>query len=191
MSTPHSDVVLSDRIWTIPNAITMVRIVLIGVFFCLLISENDGWAITALAIAGFSDFFDGYLARKYNSSTKLGRLLDPAADRLLTIVVVIGLAWRDIVPWWIVVFLLARDVMVGLMLLYARKHGVSSSQVTWTGKAATAGLLFFLPLSYLAFERWDGIHSVAIAGLILVGAAYWYSGFEYVRDLRQRAAQNG
>jgi len=105
------------QVWTIPNIITMARIVLIFIFGYLLVTEQDGWAITVLAIAGVSDFLDGYLARRWNQSTDLGRILDPAADRILTVVVVLGLAYRQIIPWWLVVILLARDVVVGVALL--------------------------------------------------------------------------
>ena len=106
---------------TVPNGITLARIALIVVFGVLLVARHDGWAITALAIAGVSDFLDGYLARKLNQTSELGRILDPAADRLLTIVVVIGLAWRDIIPWWLLVALLARDVVKGIAMLWVRR----------------------------------------------------------------------
>src|SRR6188768_3963457 len=100
----------------------MVRIALIVVFTVLLANENDGWAIAALAAAGISDFLDGYLARRWNQVTKLGRVLDPTADRMLTIAVVLGLGIRGIIPWWLVAVLFARDVVVAIALLWARKH---------------------------------------------------------------------
>lgn len=167
--------------------ITMVRIVLIGVFLILLIREHDAWAIAVLALAGVSDFADGYLARRWNQSTALGRILDPAADRLLTVAVGVGLAVREIVPWWIVAVILARDVMVGIVLLWGRRQRVSSPQVTFVGKAATFGLYVMLPLAYLAFDRWDVVHSIAIAGVIAATVLYWWSGAQYVRDVRRRA----
>src|SRR6187551_3041696 len=111
----------------------MFRIVLILVFAVLLATNHDGWAIAVLAVAGISDFFDGYLARRWNQVTKLGRILDPTADRMLTIAVVLGLGLRGIIPWWLVAVLFARDVVVGVALLYARSRGVESPQVTMTG----------------------------------------------------------
>ena len=178
---------LSAAIWTVPNLISMARIVLIAVFGWLLVAGHDAWAIAALAAAGMSDFLDGYLARRWNQVTALGRLLDPAADRLLTIVVVLGLAIRGVIPWWLVAILLARDVVVGVALLVARARGVSSSQVTFVGKAATFGLYVTLPLAFLAYERWDGVHVAAIAGACVAAALYWISGLGYVRDLSRRA----
>ena len=178
--------------WTIPNIISMVRIALIVVFTVLLINENDGWAIAALAAAGISDFLDGYLARRWNQVTKLGRVLDPTADRMLTLAVVFGLGARGIVPWWLVAVLVARDIVVGIALLYARSRGVESPQVTMTGKWATALLYFFLPLAYLAyiaFPEQEWLHTFAIAGGAAAAVVYWLAGLGYVRDVRTRAAR--
>ena len=181
----------SDAIWTIPNAISAARIVLIVVFAVLLVTHHDGWAITALAVAGVSDFLDGYLARRWNQVTKLGRILDPTADRMLTIAVVLGLGLRGIIPWWLVAVLFARDIMMGFALLYARKHHIATPQVTMLGKWATGLLYFFLPLAYLAavaFEDSPWLHTVAIVGATLTAVAYWGSAIGYVKDLRHRAA---
>ncbi len=181
----------SDAVWTIPNIISMFRIVLIVVFVVMLATERDGWAITALALAGFSDFFDGYLARRWNQVTKLGRVLDPTADRMLTIAVVLGLGLRGIVPWWLVGLLFARDLVVGVALLWARGKHVEAPQVTAVGKWATGLLYFFLPLSYLAvvaFESATWLHSFAIIGATFCAILYWASGIGYVRDVRKRAA---
>ena len=181
----------SDRVLTIPNAISALRIVLIVVFAVLLAVGNDGWAIAALAVAGFSDFFDGYLARRWNQVTKLGRILDPTADRLLTIAVVLGLALRGIIPWWLLAVLFARDIVVGIALLYARRHNVDAPQVTMIGKWATALLFFCLPLAYLAvvaFASATWLHTIAIIGGTVAAVVYWIAGLGYVRDVRARAA---
>jgi cardiolipin synthase len=178
---------VSTAIWTVPNLISMARIVLIVVFGWLLIAGQDAWAIAALAVAGISDFLDGYLARRWNQVTELGRVLDPTADRLLTIVVVLGLAIRGVLPWWLVAIRLARDVVVGIALLVARARGVSSPQVTFVGKAATLALYFMLPLAFLAYERWEGIYIAALVGACAAAALYWIAGLGYVRDLSRRA----
>lgn len=181
----------SNDVWTIPNIISMLRIVLIVVFTWLLVTEHDAWAITALAAAGISDFFDGFLARRWGQVTKLGSVLDPTADRLLTIAVVLGLGLRGIVPWWLVAVLFARDIMVGAALLWGRSRHVAAPQVTMTGKWATALLYVFLPMSYLAvvaFSSAPWIHTVAIIGATVAAAFYWAAGLGYVRDVRNRAA---
>lgn len=165
----------------------MGRIALIGVFGVLLVQERDGWAIAALAAAGASDFLDGYLARRLGQTSAWGRILDPAADRLLTVVVVVGLAWRDIIPWWLVAVLLVRDVVVGLALLWGRSRTSRTPEVTWWGKAATFGLYVFLPLAFLAYERWDGVHTAAIVGASAAAVLYWVSGVQYVRQVARLA----
>ncbi len=175
--------------FTLPNAITMARIALIVVFGFLLVAHHDGWAITALAIAGVSDFLDGYLARKLNQTTALGRILDPAADRLLTVVVIIGLAWREIIPWWLVAVLLARDVVMAIALLWLRGRSTETPTVTFLGKSATFALYVFLPLSYLAYERWDVVHAIAIWGAAFSAIAYWGSAVQYLSQVRRAGAR--
>lgn len=177
-----------DTVWTIPNAISALRIVLILVFGALLWTHADGWAVAALAGAAVSDFLDGFLARRWQQVTALGRILDPTADRLLTIAVVLGLAFRSIIPWWLVAVLMARDIVVGVALLYGRRHGIRTPQVTRLGKWATAALYLFLPLSYLAFERWDAVYTVAIIGSVAAAGLYWNAGIGYVRDVRTRSS---
>lgn len=180
----------SAAIWTLPNVISFVRILLIGVFGALFFAAEDGWAILVLAGAGLSDFLDGFLARRWNQVTRLGRLLDPAADRLLTIVVVLGLAIRDIIPWWLVFVLLLRDLVVASALIYGKARKTRSPQVSFVGKSATFCLYIFLPLAYVSFERWDGVHAAAIGGAVFAAVLYWISGIGYVRDIHQRATSN-
>lgn len=176
-----------DAVWTVPNAISALRIVLIVVFVVLLAAHEDGWAIAALAGAGVSDFLDGFLARRWNQVTALGRILDPTADRLLTVAVVLGLAFRSIIPWWLVAVLVARDIVVGAALLHGKRKGLPTPQVTSLGKSATAALYLFLPLSYLAFDRWDAVYAVAIIGSVVAAGLYWAAGLGYFRDVRIRA----
>jgi cardiolipin synthase len=179
--------------WTIPNLITLGRIGLILAFGVLLVMEHDALAITALAIAGVSDWLDGYLARRWNQQTELGRILDPAADRILTVVVVIGLAFREIIPWWLVAVLISRDVVVGIALLVGRKRGNGAPRVTFVGKLATALLYVFLPLAYLAFiafPGWPWLHAVAIIGATGSAFLYWWSGLSYVTEAT-RPAKSG
>lgn len=174
-----------------PNAISAVRIALIVVFAVLLASGQDGWAIATLAAAGVSDFLDGFLARRWGQVTTLGRMLDPAADRLLTVAMVVGLASRGIVPWWLVGVLLARDVMVATALLIAHRRGVRPPEVTFVGKSATAALYVFLPGAYLAWvaaPTIGALHTVAIVGATAASLLYWVAGLGYVADLRARSA---
>lgn len=179
---------VSNALWTIPNAISLARIALIGVFGVLLVTEQDAWAIVVLALAGVSDFLDGYLARRWNQVTQVGRILDPAADRLLTVVVVVGLAVRGIIPWWLLVILMARDLLVAIALLVGRSRGIHPPHVTFVGKVATATLYLALPLAFLAYDRWDGVHLAAMVLACVASVLYWVSGLGYVRVIRAQIA---
>ena len=176
----------SDRVWTIPNVISMIRIALIGVFAWLFVSEHDAWAIATLAVTGASDFLDGYLARRLNQQTRLGALLDPAADRLLTFTIVVTFAARGIIPLWLLIALLARDVVMALALVVAKRAKVSPPEVTYTGKAATFGLYLWLPLAYIGFLVNDGTMIVGLIGASLSALMYWWSAGEYISDIRRR-----
>ena len=151
----------------------------------MLVGHHDAWAIAALAVAGLSDFVDGHLARRLGQTSDLGRMLDPAADRLLTVAVVVGLAWRDIIPWWLVAVLLARDAVMVVALLWLARHRLAPPIVTFLGKSATAALYVFLPLSYLAFDRWEAVHAVALWGATGAAVAYWGSAVQYLSQARR------
>jgi len=175
---------------TIPNAITVARIALMVVFVVLLGRHEDAWAITALAVAGVSDFLDGYLARRLEQTSTLGRVLDPAADRILTVAVVIGLAWRDIVPWWLVAILLARDAVMAVALVWLARRRLATPIVTFLGKSATAALYVSLPLAYLAYDRWDSVHAVALWGAVAAAVAYWGSAAQYLAQARRAGSHD-
>lgn len=141
----------SDRILTIPNFISFFRVLGIPLLLWLiLVKELDGWAIFVLTIAGISDYVDGMIARIYNQSSKLGALLDPAVDRLYIAATLIALAIRDVIPIWILVLLIARDLLLATTLpaLYRIGHGPIA--VTFLGKAATFNLLYAFPFLLLA-----------------------------------------
>ncbi|MFV0634174.1 CDP-alcohol phosphatidyltransferase family protein [Demequina sp.] len=184
-SVERDEPVLAN-VWTVPNIVSFVRIGLIVVFGWLLIAGEDLWAIIVLALAGISDFLDGFLARRWHQVTQLGRLLDPAADRLLTAVVVVGFAIRGIIPWWLVAILLSRDLMVAIALVIGQAKGLKPPEVSFIGKTATAMLYVVLPVAFLAFERWDGIHAGAVIATYIAAGLYWAAGLGYVRDVRSR-----
>lgn len=174
----------SNAVWTIPNALTGLRFVLAGVFLWGMIAGYDLWAISALALAGITDFFDGFLARRLGMSSRLGRVLDPVADRVTTAAVIIALTFRDVVPLVMTVIVLARDVTVMSALWAARTRGIRSlPAVTFSGKSATFGLYVFLPLAYIGFEWFQPLWYLALVGLGVAAYLYWYSGVGYVREL--------
>jgi CDP-diacylglycerol--glycerol-3-phosphate 3-phosphatidyltransferase len=153
---------LPDRIWTWPNAISVLRLLGVPLFlWLLLVPEADGWAVAVLMVSGFTDWLDGKLARWLNQSSRLGALLDPAADRLYIVSTLIALALREIVPLWVVALLVGREVVLGVMLLVLRRYGYPPLQVHYLGKAATLLLLYAFPGLLLADG--DGWLATAIA----------------------------
>lgn len=139
-----------DRVLTVPNVLSLVRLVLIGVFFyVLLVAHADGWAVAILMLSGASDWADGKIARLLNQSSRLGMLLDPAVDRLYMLAVPIGLGLYGIVPWWLIGTLLARDGLLAATLPVLRSRGLSALPVTYVGKAATFALMSAFPLILL------------------------------------------
>lgn len=176
--------VTPDRIWTLPNALSLLRLAGVPVFIYLLLGpEADCWAIAILAFAGFTDWADGKLARMLNQSSRLGALLDPAADRLYIVGTLVAFVLRDVVPIWLVAVILGRDVLVGLSLLVLRRHGYQALQVNYVGKAATFNLLYAFPLLLLAVGDAvvaDFVAPVAYALTAWGVVLYLISGVVYV-----------
>jgi cardiolipin synthase len=142
---------LPDRVWTVPNALSVLRLLGVPVFLWLLLGpEEDGWALVILMVSGFTDWLDGKLARWLDQGSKLGALLDPAADRLYIVCTLVALALREVVPVWVVALLLGREVVLGVMLLVLRHYGYPPLQVHYLGKAATLLLLYAFPVLLIA-----------------------------------------
>jgi cardiolipin synthase len=142
---------LPDRVWTLPNALSVLRLLGVPVFLWLLLGpEEDGWALVILMVSGFTDWLDGKLARWLNQGSRLGALLDPAADRLYIVCTLVALAIREVLPVWVVALLLGRELVLGVMLLVLRHYGYPPLQVHYLGKAATLLLLYAFPVLLIA-----------------------------------------
>ncbi|GEL20715.1 CDP-diacylglycerol--glycerol-3-phosphate 3-phosphatidyltransferase [Pseudonocardia asaccharolytica DSM 44247 = NBRC 16224] len=132
---------------TIPNVLSVLRLAGVPLFLYLLLGPRaDGWALVVLVAGGFSDWLDGKLARMLGQYSRLGALLDPAVDRLYILAALIALGVREVVPWWVVVVLVGRDLVLGLCLPVLRRRGYGPFVVTYAGKAATFQLLYAFPL---------------------------------------------
>jgi cardiolipin synthase (CMP-forming) len=154
--------VVGGRVLTIPNALSALRLVLVPVFlYLLLVQHANAWAVAILMFSGFSDWADGKIARLVpNQSSRLGALLDPAVDRIYMVATPIAFAIYGIVPWWIVLTLIGRDVVLAATLPVLRSRGLSALPVTYVGKAATFALMSAFPLVLLG--QWDALWSRVI-----------------------------
>jgi cardiolipin synthase len=170
-------IVVTNRVFTLPNLLSFARLFGVPLFLWLVLGpEKDGWALLVLMLAGFTDYLDGWLARTLNQTSKLGQILDPVADRLYILAVVIGLALRDIIPWWLAVLLPMRDVVIFSMVPFLRTRGYSALPVHFLGKAATANLLYAFPLLLLG----DGTGTLAtLADVFGWAFAIWGTGLYF------------
>ncbi|WP_228386709.1 CDP-alcohol phosphatidyltransferase family protein [Ornithinicoccus halotolerans] len=181
-----------EQVLTLPNVLSALRLLGVPLFLWLLLARQDGWALVVLALSGVSDYLDGKIARRYGLESRLGQYLDPIADRLYIATTLLGLAWRDVIPWWLVLALLARDLFIAGMYPVARAYRLPVPPVHFVGKAATFNLLYAFPLLLLAHgDGW-----VAAVALPLGWAfawwgtgLYWLGGCLYAVQVADMAAQ--
>ena len=177
-----------SRVWTVPNAISMLRLLGVPLFLWLVIGlEEDGWAFVLLMVSGLTDWLDGYLARRLDQRSTLGALLDPVADRLYILAVVVGLAWRDFIPWWVAALLPLRDLLLWGLVPLLRTRGYSALPVHFLGKAATFNLLYAFPLLLLGGGESTVATLANIFGWAFAGwgiGLYWWAGLLYAWQVR-------
>ncbi|MGA0209255.1 MAG: CDP-alcohol phosphatidyltransferase family protein [Candidatus Nanopelagicales bacterium] len=172
---------------TIPNALSFARMLGIPLFLWLvLVERQDIWAFLVLVLAGASDWFDGYLARRLNQTSRLGEILDPLVDRLYILATLIGLAMRDIIGWWLVAILLGRDLLLVLLLPMLRRSGSVALPVTYVGKAGTFALLWGFPVLLLgSLPGWwgDVVSAMGWAFALWGTYLYWWAGIRYAHQM--------
>ena len=190
---------MGDRIVTWPNALSAARLLGVPVFLWLVLgprtATSDLIAAGILGLAGITDWLDGKLARMLNQQSRLGQLLDPAADRLYIAATIVALAVRAIIPWWLVAVLALRELVVGgALAVLKRRVGFSTLQVSLVGKAATLCLLYAFPLLFLGdHPGWGGTlarvigWAFAIWGTVL----YWWAAMLYLAQVRSLASSSG
>ncbi len=186
-----SEPVASDRILTVPNVVSLIRLLAIPVFWwALLVDENIALAAWLMFGIGWTDWVDGYLARRLNQVSKLGKALDPIADRLFIASAIVGGLIAGVLPVWFGWGLIIREVFVGLMAIYLAMRGAGTIEVRWMGKTATFLLYGAIPAFYLAAA---GVAEplltpvawiLGIVGLVL----YWVVAIAYVGDSRAKLA---
>ncbi|MDT4913731.1 MAG: hypothetical protein QOC66_2859 [Pseudonocardiales bacterium] len=177
----------TDRIWTVPNALSVLRLLGVPLFLWLLLGPHaDGWALLVLALSGFTDWLDGVLARALNQMSAFGALLDPLADRLYILASLFGLVLRHIIPLWLAIVIVGRDLLVGIALPILRRAGYGPPAVHYLGKAATFCLLYAFPLLLLGTYHGtlaDIARPMAWAFTIWGTALYLWSGVVYLHQI--------
>lgn len=186
--------VTTDRVLTVPNLLSFARLLGVPVFFVLLLEpkigggNEDWWALGLLVFSGVSDYLDGKLARRWNQVSRVGQLLDPAADRLYILATLVGLAVRQIIPWWLVGVLVGRDLLLSCTIPILSRYGYGPLPVHFIGKAATFNLMYAFPLLLLADHTGTYARVAAVLGwafAIWGTALYLVAGVLYVIQARQ------
>jgi len=176
-----------EELMTVPNMLSILRLILVPVFLVLLLSNNSAWALITLVVASATDYLDGLLARVLNQQTRLGQLLDPAADRLYILATLVGLAYTQHIPVWVPFVIVSRDVLLAATYPMLAKLGYGPLPVHYLGKAGTFALLYAFPLLLMA-DVWADARNVILplawAFAIWGIGLYWWSGYIYLKQLR-------
>jgi len=184
----------SDAVWTVPNALSVMRLALIPVFIWLLLDvDSPGWAFVVLFVSGLSDWLDGKLARWLGQSSRLGALLDPAADRLYVIIIPICFGIQGYVPWWLIGLIIARDVLLLATAPLLASRGVTALPTLYIGKAATFALMSAFPwLLAGQIDGWVGTVFFPVGWAFLIWGVgmylwslvlYWIQTIEVLRRM--------
>jgi len=174
--------VISNRVWTVPNVLSFIRLVLVPVFLVLLINGEYVAALVVLVFSSVSDYLDGVIARRFGQITRLGQLLDPAADRLFIFASLIGLAARDILPWWLALVIIGRDVFLLILGVTLANFGYGPLLVHHLGKVATFALFISLPVIMVGQAFPDAAvltNPIGWAFAVWGAFLYWWAGIIY------------
>jgi cardiolipin synthase (CMP-forming) len=184
----------NERVWTIPNVLSFLRLASVPVFVWLFVSGREEAAVALFIAGAWSDFFDGYIARRTGAVTELGKVLDPLADRICISALALALLLTDALPVWLVAIVIARDLAVLVAWPVLERRGFARIPVNFVGKCATAALLFGLSWSAWSQTSWPGASFAGEVGfgVVLAGAVlYWIAAALYVRVLLTTTGPGG
>lgn len=182
--------VVGDRVLTIPNVLSLVRLLAMPLVWFDITGGRPVRALVVLAVLVSTDWIDGYVARRFDQVSRLGRVLDPVSDRVLIVIVVVALGAAGIVPWWPLGAVLLRDVVVSVVGVVVLARGGEAPVVTRTGKAATFGLMATFP-TFLLAEAIGGsgrevLRAASFIGLAVATVLYYLAAVQYARVVRAR-----
>jgi CDP-diacylglycerol--glycerol-3-phosphate 3-phosphatidyltransferase len=189
----------TDRILTIPNVLSILRLAGVPVFLWLLLGPKaDVAALLVLMFAGISDYLDGKIARALGQTSKLGVVLDPAADRLYILATLVAFVLRDVIPWWLAAIIVGRDVVLAPGVGLLRRHRFAPLNVSYLGKSATFCLLYAFPLLLIGAHDWavSGVSRPVAWAFVWWGTVFYVLsgvlyGMQVVRVIRADGAAAG
>lgn len=182
----------NSRVLTVPNVISFARLACLPLFCWLLFARNDRQpAAGLLVLLGVSDWVDGKIARRFNQVSELGKVLDPAADRLLVGTVVISMLIDESLPAALGLVIVAREVVVSVATIGLAVAGARRIDVQWVGKAGTFLLMTALPLFLLGESDppWWGTQTIAWIVALPGALLSYYAAFTYVPIARDALAE--
>jgi CDP-diacylglycerol--glycerol-3-phosphate 3-phosphatidyltransferase len=183
---------VSDRVLTLPNVLSALRLVGVPVFLWLLFTHQDSWAFVVLALSGLTDYLDGKIARRFNLVSRVGQLLDPLADRLYVLTTLVALAIRDIIPLWLLIVLVGRGLVEAQKYWIARvrpdlqPHLVVVKTQSFPSGHATSSMIFYLTVALVltAGTRWSRVAAaIAILLSLLIGTSRVMLGVHWPSDV--------
>jgi len=177
------------RLATLPNLLSALRLASVPVFVWLFLSGRENAAVVLFAVGAASDFFDGYLARKTGSVTRLGQVLDPLADRVFVVALAVVLVAEETLELWLALSILVRDALVLALFPVLERKGVERLEVNFAGKTATACLLFglvWLAFTHTSFFFRGAGREVGITFTVMGAVLYWVAAVQYGREAARR-----
>jgi cardiolipin synthase len=181
-------------VWTVPNAVTVVRLACVPLFLWLLFGRDDRvGAALVLGGLGATDWVDGWIARRFHQHSMVGKVLDPTADRIMLGVAMVAVLVDGSVPRWVAWLVLVREVLVSAVVLALAAAGAARIDVQWVGKAGTFMNMFAFPFFVLAAGTDDTSDLWRVLGWICVAPGLvlsWYAAVTYV-PIARRALREG
>ncbi len=174
-----------SRVWTLPNVLSLLRLGSVPLFLYLFVNDREEAAVILYGVFAWTDFLDGVIARRFDQVSELGKLLDPLADRVFIIALAVALVATEALPWGIAAAIVVRDLIMLAAFPILEHRGVPRMRVNFTGKTATAALLFgltWLAWAETSFPLTDIARGLGMSFTIFGAVAYWVAASMYARQ---------